>query len=67
MVVLLSPDGKSSADLKYLIDRHVPVKDRQGKYTKVPKAIPLFLTFSQTQGRKNFYIAVIVNFLKKPC
>ena len=65
MVVLLSPDGKSSADLKYLIDRHVPVKDRQGKYTKVPKAVPLFLTFSQTQGKKKLLYSGYCEFFKE--
>lgn len=65
MVVLLSPDGKSSADLKYLIDRHVPVKDRQGKYIKVPKAVPLFLTFSQTQGKKKLLYSGYCEFFKE--
>jgi len=65
MVVLLSPDGKSSADLKYLIERHVPVKDRQGKYIKVPKAVPLFLTFSQTQGKKKLLYSGYCEFFKE--
>jgi len=65
MVVMLNPDGKSSADLKYLIDRHVPVKDRQGKYIKVPKAVPLFLTFTQTQGKKKLLYSGYCEFFKE--
>ena len=55
MVVLMTPNEKSSADLKYLVDKHVSPKDRQGKYTKVPKAIPLYLTYDELKGTKKLY------------
>ena len=65
MVVLMTPDEKSSADLKYLVDKHVSPKDRQGKYTKVPKAIPLFMTYDELKGTKKYYTEDIGIFLKR--
>ena len=54
MIVLLNSDTKSSAEIKYLIDKYVPAKDRQGKYRKVPKAVPLFLNHKELVGKKQF-------------
>ena len=54
MIVLLNSDAKSSAEIKYLIDKYVPAKDRQGKYRKVPKAVPLFLNHKELVGKKQF-------------
>jgi len=54
MVVLLNSDVDSSAEIKYLIDKYVPAKDRQGKYRKVPKAVPLILNHKELVGKKQF-------------
>tara|TARA_Y100000591_G_scaffold198738_1_gene171928 strand:+ start:5248 stop:6840 length:1593 start_codon:yes stop_codon:yes gene_type:complete len=54
MLVLLNSDVGSPAEIKYLIDKYVPAKDRQGKYRKVPKAVPLFLNHKELVGKKQF-------------
>ena len=65
MVVLMTPDEKSSADLKYLVDKHVSPKDRQGKYTKVPKAIPLFMTYDELKGTKKILYGGYCDFFEE--
>ena len=62
MIVVMHPDGKASVSIQYLINRFVSVKNRQGKYRKVPKAVPAFLSFEDIKGNKQVLYSGYCNF-----
>ena len=62
MIVVMHPDGKASVSIQYLINRFVSVKNRQGKYRKVPKAVPAFLSFEDIKGNKQALYSGYCNF-----
>lgn len=65
MIVVTKSQNKKNYELDYLIDKFVPAKNKQGKYAKLPMAIPLFLDFKNLKGKKTVIYSAYVDFFEQ--
>ncbi len=65
VVMMQNNQGKSSVNIKYLIDKFVSIKNKKGKYLKIPEAVPAFLDFYQLKGKKSALFSGYCNFFEE--
>ena len=65
VVMMQNNQGKSSVNIKYLIDKFVSIKNKKGKYLKIPEAVPAFLDFYQLKGKKPALFSGYCNFFEE--
>jgi predicted RNA-binding protein with RPS1 domain len=64
MVVIYKNPANTNYKLNYLVDKYVASKDRQGKYSKLPSAIPLRIDFESLESKKDVILDAYIQFLE---
>lgn len=64
MIVIYKNPSNTNYKLNYLVDKYVASKDKQGKYGKLPSAIPLRIEFESLESKKDVIFDAYIDFLK---